>query len=182
MVSSSGFTPLNLSHKENCRNEDLLVADGTEFVSLFLQLRLAALNEPFTGDMRGVRGTDYACYRQARKAGLKGTFRALLTSRVQNLDSIVKYSDRHLPVVNLKVRKINVWSVVYGMWEQWLYEKFLILKVEQGINLSCVLPCRVKSCWMPGMKRSLDPAEPLHRNLASSVLMARSSWMIPHGE
>lgn len=108
MVSSSGFTPLNLSHKENCRNEDLLVADSTEFVSLFLQLRLAALNEPFTGDMRGVRGTDYACYRQARKAGLKGTFRALLTSRVQNLDSIVKYSDRHLPVVNLKVRKINV--------------------------------------------------------------------------
>lgn len=69
------------------------------------QLRMAALNEPFTGDMRGVRGTDYACYRQARKAGLKGTFRALLTSRVQNLDSIVRYSDRNLPVVNLKVRK-----------------------------------------------------------------------------
>lgn len=66
---------------------------------------MAALNEPFTGDMRGVRGTDYACYRQARKAGLKGTFRALLTSRVQNLDSIVRYSDRNLPVVNLKVKK-----------------------------------------------------------------------------
>lgn len=76
---------------------------------------MAALNEPYTGDMRGVRGTDYACYRQARKAGLKGTFRALLTSRVQNLDSIVRYSDRHLPVVNLKVRKTKMYSIVFIM-------------------------------------------------------------------
>lgn len=82
---------------------------------MLLQLRMAALNEPYTGDMRGVRGTDYACYRQARKAGLKGTFRALLTSRVQNLDSIVRYSDRHLPVVNLKVRKTKMYSIVFIM-------------------------------------------------------------------
>lgn len=67
------------------------------------QLRMAALNEPFTGDMHGVRGADYACYRQAKRAGLRGTFRAFLSSRVQNVDSIVRLGDRELPIVNIKV-------------------------------------------------------------------------------
>lgn len=66
---------------------------------------MAALNEPYDGDMHGIRGSDYSCYRQARRAGLRGTFRAFLSSRVQNLDSIVRASDRDLPVVNTKVRK-----------------------------------------------------------------------------
>ncbi|CAK1586369.1 unnamed protein product [Parnassius mnemosyne] len=70
--------------------------------SLGPSLRLAALNEPLSGNMHGVRRADYACYRQARRAGLKGTFKALLTSRIQNLDSTVRYSDRHLPVVNMR--------------------------------------------------------------------------------
>lgn len=52
--------------------------------------------------MRGVRGADYSCYRQARNSNLQGTFRAFLSSWVQNLDSIVKFSDRNLPVVNTK--------------------------------------------------------------------------------
>lgn len=64
---------------------------------------MAALNEPFTGDMHGVRGADYACYRQAKRAGLRGTFRAFLSSRVQNVDSIVRLGDRDLPIVNIKV-------------------------------------------------------------------------------
>lgn len=67
------------------------------------QLRMAALNEPFTGDMHGIRGADYACYRQAKRAGLRGTFRAFLSSRVQNVDSIVRLGDRDLPIVNIKV-------------------------------------------------------------------------------
>ncbi|XP_049809823.1 collagen alpha-1(XV) chain-like [Schistocerca nitens] len=65
-------------------------------------LRLAALNEPLSGDMHGIRGADNACYRQARRAGFRGTFRALLASRVQNADSIVRPADRSLPVVNTK--------------------------------------------------------------------------------
>lgn len=64
---------------------------------------MAALNHPFNGDMHGVRGADYECYRQSRRASLKGTFRAFLASRVQNLDSIVRFQDAGLPVVNLKV-------------------------------------------------------------------------------
>jgi hypothetical protein len=70
---------------------------------MVMQLRMAALNEPFTGDMHGVRGADYACYRQAKRAGLRSTFRAFLSSRVQNVDSIVRLGDRDLPIVNIKV-------------------------------------------------------------------------------
>lgn len=72
---------------------------------------MAALNEPRIGDMHGVRGADYACYLQARQAGIRGTFRAFLSSRVQNLDSIVRYTDRSLPIVNLKVRSCNQLSL-----------------------------------------------------------------------
>ncbi|EFX83192.1 hypothetical protein DAPPUDRAFT_48458, partial [Daphnia pulex] len=65
-------------------------------------LRLVALNEPLSGDMGGIQRVDYACFRQARQAGLRGTFRAFLASRVQNLDTIVRSSDREFPVVNLR--------------------------------------------------------------------------------
>lgn len=95
-----------------------------------MQLRMAALNEPQSGNMKGISGIDYACYRQARRAGLLGTFKAFLSSkwvlyhhhhrtynqlisffsfqfnsnlnRVQNLETIVQASDRHLPVVNTR--------------------------------------------------------------------------------
>ncbi|XP_057319843.1 collagen alpha-1(IX) chain-like isoform X3 [Microplitis mediator] len=76
------------------------------------KLRLAALNEPTTGDMHGLSGADFACYRQARRAGLKGTFRAFLSSRLQNLDSIVRSSDRDLPIVNIKG------DVLFNSWKE----------------------------------------------------------------
>lgn len=66
------------------------------------QLRLAALNVPLSGDMSGIRGADLQCYRQSQEAGLYGTFRAFLSAPTQNLVSIVKRTDRTLPVVNLK--------------------------------------------------------------------------------
>lgn len=71
---------------------------------------MAALNEPYSGSMKGQRGADYACYRQARRAGLTGTFRAFLASRLQNLDSIVRHADRDLPVVNIKVAILSIHS------------------------------------------------------------------------
>jgi hypothetical protein len=36
-----------------------------------MQLRLVALNEPFTGNMGGIQRVDSACFRQARQAGLR---------------------------------------------------------------------------------------------------------------
>lgn len=81
----------------------------------YLKLRLAALNEPQSGSMHGVRGADYSCYRQARNANLQGTFRAFLSSWVQNLDSIVKFSDRNLPVVNTKGDLLfRSWDEIYN--------------------------------------------------------------------
>ncbi len=80
------------------------------FLSVF-QLHLIALNNPMVGDMRGIRGADYACHSQARRAGYRGTYRAFLSSQTQNLDSIIYYSsDRNVPVVNAKVsaEKIDI--------------------------------------------------------------------------
>ncbi|XP_051166269.1 collagen alpha-1(XXII) chain isoform X2 [Leptopilina boulardi] len=89
----------------NLINQIPIKADGTG-------LRMAALNEPFTGDMHGVRGADYTCYRQAKRAGLRGTFRAFLSSRVQNVDSIVRLGDRDLPIVNIKG------DVLFNSWKE----------------------------------------------------------------
>ena len=83
--------------------------DEHEFTSLWfdcfpLQLHMMALNSAQTGSMRGIRGADYMCFTQARAIGLMGTFRAFLSSKLQDLHSIVRKSDRSgLPIVNLKV-------------------------------------------------------------------------------
>ena len=71
------------------------------------QLHLVALNSPQPGGMRGIRGADFQCFQQARAAGLAGTFRAFLSSRLQDLYSIVRRADRTgVPVVNLRVRAL----------------------------------------------------------------------------
>ncbi|XP_022216757.1 collagen alpha-1(XV) chain isoform X7 [Drosophila obscura] len=78
-------------------------------------LRVAALNEPSVGDLQGIRGADFACYRQGRRAGLLGTFKAFLSSRVQNLDSIVRPADRDLPVVNTRGDVLfNSWNGIFN--------------------------------------------------------------------
>jgi collagen type XVIII alpha len=63
---------------------------------------MAALNQPYTGDLNGIRDADYECYRQSRKHHYRNTFRAFLASRLQNLNSIVRPQDARLPIVNLK--------------------------------------------------------------------------------
>ncbi|MEQ2258479.1 hypothetical protein XENORESO_020340 [Xenotaenia resolanae] len=66
-------------------------------------LHLVALNAPLKGDMRGIRGADFQCYQQARSMGLTSTYRAFLSSHLQDLVTIVRKADRHnLPVVNLR--------------------------------------------------------------------------------
>lgn len=54
--------------------------------------------------MRGIRGADFLCFTQAQAIGMRGTFRAFLSSRLQDLHSIVRKTDRdRLPILNLKV-------------------------------------------------------------------------------
>ena len=65
-----------------------------------------AANGPYSGEMGGVSGADHVCYRQARQAGLRSTFRAFIAGRVQDLHSIIhRAHDRSLPVVNARVRR-----------------------------------------------------------------------------
>ncbi|XP_069762922.1 collagen alpha-1(XVIII) chain-like isoform X2 [Narcine bancroftii] len=66
-------------------------------------LHMVALNTPLTGKIAGIQGADLQCFQQAQEARLQGTFRAFLTSRNQDLISIVKRSDRAaVPITNLK--------------------------------------------------------------------------------
>ncbi|XP_015265171.1 PREDICTED: collagen alpha-1(XV) chain-like [Gekko japonicus] len=55
---------------------------------------------------------DYQCFQQARAAGLLSTYRALLSSHLQDLLTVVRKADRyHLPIVNLKG------DVLFNNWE-----------------------------------------------------------------
>ncbi|NWR99143.1 COIA1 protein, partial [Motacilla alba] len=75
-------------------------------------LHLVALNTPLSGGMRGIRGADFQCFQQARQVGLAGTFRAFLSSRLQDLYSIVRRADRAaVPIVNLRD------EVLFSNWE-----------------------------------------------------------------
>uniref|UniRef100_A0A3Q3VYJ3 Collagenase NC10/endostatin domain-containing protein n=1 Tax=Mola mola TaxID=94237 RepID=A0A3Q3VYJ3_MOLML len=79
-------------------------------------LHLIALNAPQTGNMRGIRGADFLCFQQARAVGLKGTFRAFLSSKLQDLYTIVHRSDRDSsPIVNLKDQALfRSWESLFG--------------------------------------------------------------------
>lgn len=79
-------------------------------------LHLVALNSPLSGGMRGIRGADFQCFQQARAVGLAGTFRAFLSSRLQDLYSIVRRADRGaLPVVNLKDEELSPsWEALFS--------------------------------------------------------------------
>uniref|UniRef100_A0A0R3RLM7 Endostatin domain-containing protein n=1 Tax=Elaeophora elaphi TaxID=1147741 RepID=A0A0R3RLM7_9BILA len=67
-----------------------------------------------SGNMRGVRGADLACYQQARQANFRTTFRAFLSSHVQDLNKVVHSGDRDTPVVNLRGERLfDSWSDIF---------------------------------------------------------------------
>ncbi|NXS62932.1 COFA1 protein, partial [Brachypteracias leptosomus] len=75
-------------------------------------LHLVALNMPFSGDMRA----DFQCFQQAQLAGLTSTYRAFLSSHLQDLATVVRKTDRyHLPIVNLKGEILfNNWESIFN--------------------------------------------------------------------
>lgn len=108
------------------------------------QLHLVALNRPLTGNLQGVRGADFACYHQARAAGFVTTFRAFISSSVQDLDKIVHRDSRTNPVVNLKVHKkfYNSFLTVYFlMRRRFSFNRKIVIKfiVNSILNLNVFL-------------------------------------------
>uniref|UniRef100_A0A3B5Q408 Collagenase NC10/endostatin domain-containing protein n=1 Tax=Xiphophorus maculatus TaxID=8083 RepID=A0A3B5Q408_XIPMA len=79
-------------------------------------LHLVALNAPLKGDVRGIRGADFLCYQQARSVGLTATYRAFLSSHLQDLATIVRKADRNnLPVVNLRGEILfSTWTSIFS--------------------------------------------------------------------
>uniref|UniRef100_A0A3Q0QQW3 Collagen, type XV, alpha 1b n=1 Tax=Amphilophus citrinellus TaxID=61819 RepID=A0A3Q0QQW3_AMPCI len=79
-------------------------------------LHLVALNAPLRGDMRGIRGADFQCYQQARSVGLTSTYRAFLSSHLQDLATVVRKSDRNdMPVVNLRGQVLfSSWMSIFS--------------------------------------------------------------------
>ncbi|KPP60766.1 hypothetical protein Z043_121207 [Scleropages formosus] len=79
-------------------------------------LHLVALNTPLSGDMRGIRGADFQCYQQARAMGLLSTYRAFLSSHLQDLATVVKKGERFsLPIVNLKGEVLFInWMAIFS--------------------------------------------------------------------
>ncbi|CAG9536400.1 unnamed protein product, partial [Cercopithifilaria johnstoni] len=79
-----------------------------------LVLHLIALNTPMNGNMRGVRGADLACYQQARQASFRTTFRAFLSSHVQDVNKVVYSGDRDTPIVNLRGERLfDSWGDIF---------------------------------------------------------------------
>uniref|UniRef100_A0A4X2JR82 Collagen type XV alpha 1 chain n=1 Tax=Vombatus ursinus TaxID=29139 RepID=A0A4X2JR82_VOMUR len=79
---------------------------------LAFQLRLVALNMPFSGDIRA----DFQCFQQAQAAGLLSTYRAFLSFHLQDLSTIVRKADSYsLPIVNLKGEILfNNWESIFS--------------------------------------------------------------------
>ncbi|KAB1280145.1 Collagen alpha-1 chain [Camelus dromedarius] len=75
-------------------------------------LHLVALNTPFSGDIRA----DFQCFQQARAAGLLSTYRAFLSSHLQDLSTVVRKAERYsLPIVNLKGQVLfNSWESIFS--------------------------------------------------------------------
>lgn len=66
--------------------------------------------------MKGIRGADYLCFTQAKAIGMQGTFRAFLSSKLQDLHSIVRRTDRdRVPIVNLKDEVLfDSWDAIFN--------------------------------------------------------------------
>lgn len=62
-----------------------------------------ALNSPLQGDLQGVRGADLRCSQEAREEGLGSSYRAFVSSQLQDVRTVVRRGEQHLPVLNLQV-------------------------------------------------------------------------------
>ena len=110
-------------------------------------LRVAALNSAQSGNMGGINAANYACYREAMRAGLRGSFRAFLSSGERSLESVVRYRDRELPVVNTVGEVLSsAWKDLFHSSRQPLFGGLPIYSFSgKDVLNSTIWP--VKSVW-----------------------------------
>ncbi|XP_063156753.1 collagen alpha-1(XV) chain-like isoform X2 [Candoia aspera] len=142
-------------------------------------LHLVALNVPLTGDMKGISGADLQCYQQAQEAKLHGTFRAFLSSDTQSLISVVKKTDRNLPVVNLKGQLLaKSWNSLFSKHgtSDFNSMKFPIYAFN-GLNVMTDPTWTNKAVWhgMKLQRRQSKPQDCQGWRKASSQLRGRAS-------
>lgn len=78
--------------------------------------------------MHGIRGADYSCYRQAARAGLRGTYKAFLHSRTQRLQTLVQSAYADLPVANIRGEILfNSWNSIFDTHGEMSYQSSRIL-------------------------------------------------------
>jgi hypothetical protein len=114
------------------------------------KLHLIASNVPFTGNMRGISGADHSCYRESHDAGLSGTYRAFLASKLQDLSSIVhRPEDRRLPVVNLKNQVLfNSWAQMFDGQGAELLNRNAPIYSFNGVDVMQDPRWPLKSVWI----------------------------------
>lgn len=80
------------------------------------RIRLVALDVPMSGLTHGVRGLDHRCYNAARSSRLRGTFRGFVSAVVQDINTIVRRSERYdYPICNSKDELLfNSWNELFS--------------------------------------------------------------------
>lgn len=128
---------------------------------------MAALNEPYSGNIGDVLEANKLCYDQAHSASFNGTFQAFLGSRNQKIDSIVSDRYRNLSVVNTKVNTFIRSMFLAFSKRRWdLIESYM---------------CRAKNCLGHGSPYSAEKKANFSSMLAFSVSMVKMLWMTSHG-
>lgn len=89
-----------------------------------------------SGLTHGVRGLDHRCYNAARSSRLRGTFRGFVSAVVQDINTIVRRSERYdYPICNSKVNIIKTQqkhNLILGRASLQLLERAFLRRKQQG--------------------------------------------------
>ena len=82
---------------------------------------MVALDSPRSGDLHGVLGVDYQCFREAAQNKFAGAFRGFLapphssgSREGHNLESVVRHQERNLPIVKRWTARATWAHIQYG--------------------------------------------------------------------
>ncbi|XP_052741691.1 collagen alpha-1(XVII) chain-like isoform X2 [Bicyclus anynana] len=124
-------------------------------------LRLAALNVPYNGDLHGVNGANYNCYKDAVKSGYGSNFRAFISSSEQYIDNFVRWGNREMIVVNTRG------DILFNSWDEMfdgsgaLFTNSPEIYSFDGKNVMMDLTWPTKAVWH-GTSQSYEPSQDVY--------------------